>query len=135
MRAFTCGGTINPSRFVKRSTAADFTILQADLNSFPDAISQNWGVDAPIPSVTDNPIPAGRAGDTIMCHHSHSGSPQDSTVWLLAGGTVTRGDRLMPDANGKGITATTGKYYGAIADESGVDGEYIKVTPLTGLMA
>lgn len=135
MRAFTCGGTINPSRFVKRSTAADFTVLQADLNAFPDGISQNWGVDAPIPSVTDDPIPAGRTGDKIMIHAGHSGHGDDTTVWLLAGGTVTRGDRLMPDADGKGITATTGKYYGAIADESGVAGEYIKVTPVVGLLA
>jgi len=42
---------------------------------------------------------------------------------------------LMPDANGKGITATTGKYYGAIADESGAENEKIRVTPISGLLA
>lgn len=135
MRAFTAGGTINPSRFVKRSTAADFTILQADLNSFPCGISQAWGVDAPIPTMTDNPIPAARAGDTVNFHAGNSGSPEDTTVWLELGDTVTRGSQLMPDANGKGIPATTGKYYGAIADESGVAGELIKVTPGSGLLA
>ena len=134
MRAFTCGGTINPARFVKRSTAADFTVLQADANSFPDGISQNWGVDAPIPSVTADPGPAGLSGDKIMVHGANTGSPQDTTVWLLLGGTVTRGSFLMPDANGAGITCTTTKYYGAIADESGVSGEWIKVTPVTGYM-
>lgn len=132
MKSSICGGDINPSRFVKHSTAADFTVLQADLNSNPVGISQAWAQTAPIPSASTL---AGTTGDQIQVHYPGSGDDNDSTVWLELGGTVTRGDRLMPDANGKGITATTGKYYGAIAEESGVSGEKIRVTPLIGLLA
>lgn len=132
MKSSICGGDIAPSRFVKHSTAADFTVLQADLNSNPVGISQAWAQNAPIPSASTL---AGTTGDQIQVHYPSSGDDNDSTVWLELGGTVTRGDRLMPDANGKGITATTGKYYGAVAQESGVSGEKIRVTPLIGLLA
>lgn len=54
---------------------------------------------------------------------------------LRIGDTVTRGQRLMPNDDGEGIPATTGKYYGAIADESGSDGNVIRVTPMIGLVA
>ena len=130
MKAFACGGDIYPKRFVKRSTAADFTVLQADADSQPCGISQAWTRDAP--GLSGASTVAGASGDSIQVHSNLSGETQDSTVWLELGGTVTRGARLMPDANGKGITATSGKYYGAIADESGVSGEFIRVTPVIG---
>ncbi len=133
MKAFAAGGTIEPSRFVKRSSAADFTVLQADLNAFPCGISAAWSEVAPLVGAATS---AATAGGLVQVHQTGlSGDPHDSTVWLELGGTVTRGQHVMPDANGKGITATTGKYYGAIADESGVAGEFIRVTPVAGLLA
>ena len=133
MKNFACGGTIEPARFVKRSTAADFTVLQADADSFPCGISQRWAAVAPLSGAASA---AGISGDMIQVHQpGMSGEGHDSTVWLLLGGTVTRGSLLMPDADGKGIAATTGKYYGALADESGVSGEYIRVTPISGILA
>jgi hypothetical protein len=133
MKTFACGGTIEPARFVKRSTAADFTVLQADANSFPCGISQAWAQDAPIPGAA---TAAGKSGDQIQVHQpGMSGEGQDSTVWLVCGASVTRGSLLMPDADGKGITCTTGKYYGALADESGASGEKIRVTPISGILA
>lgn len=128
MKNFSCGGDINGARFVKRSTAADFTVLQADADAVPCGISQRWAEVAPLPGASTL---AGTAGGMIQVHQSGmSGDPHDSTVFLELGGTVTRGSLLMPDANGKGITATSGKYAGAIADESGVSGEFIRVTPV-----
>jgi hypothetical protein len=132
MKSFVCGGNIAPSRFVKHSTAADFTVLQADLNSHPMGIAQAWAQDAPIPGASTL---AGEAGDHIQVHQPGSGDDNDSTVWIELGATVTAGAYLMPDADGKGIAATTGKYYGARADEAGDSGEKIRVTPIIGLMA
>lgn len=134
MKSFACGGTIEPARFVKRSTAADFTVLQADADAFPCGISQRWAEVAPLVGAASA---AGTSGGLIQVHQpGMSGEGHDSTVLLLVGsGGVTRGALLMPDADGKGITCTTGKYYGAIADESGAAGEYIRVTPISGILA
>lgn len=41
---------------------------------------------------------------------------------LEFGGAVAGGDFLRPDANGKGVVATTGQRFGAMALESGGDG-------------
>jgi hypothetical protein len=128
MKAFACGGTIEPARFVKRSTAADFTVLQADADAMPCGISQRWAEVAPLVGAASS---AGTSGGLIQVHQpGMSGDPHDSTVWLQLGGSVTRGSLVMPNASGQGITATSGKYAGAIADESGVSGEYIRVTPV-----
>lgn len=128
MKTFACGGTINPARFVKRSTSADFTVLQADADSLPCGISQRWSEVAPTSGAS---TAAGTSDGLIQVHQpGMSGDPHDSTVFLELGGTVTRGSLIMPDANGKGVTATSGKYAGAIADESGVSGELIRVTPV-----
>jgi hypothetical protein len=65
--------------------------------------------------------------------HAIAGEPakfHDDTeeCWLEAGGTITVGDRLKSDANGKGVTTTTDKdKYGAIALQSGASGDYIRV--------
>lgn len=128
MKTFACGGTINPARFVKRSAAADFTVLQADADAMPCGISQRAAEVAPTSGAS---TAAGTSGGLIQVHQpGMSGDPHDSTVLLELGGTVTRGSLVMPDADGKGVTATSGKYAGAIADESGVSGELIKVTPV-----
>ncbi|MCD6262290.1 MAG: DUF2190 family protein [Deltaproteobacteria bacterium] len=44
---------------------------------------------------------------------------------LVLGGTVTVGAKLTSDANGKGVTATSGQRYGAIALEAGDSGDTI----------
>jgi hypothetical protein len=132
MKSSICGGDINPSRFVTHSTAADFTVIQSVADARPAGISQEYTRDAPIPGASTL---AGAAGDSINVYYPSSGDDNGSTVWLELGGTVTRGALLMPDASGKGITATTGKWYGALAEESGVSGEKIRVTPLIGLHA
>lgn len=128
MKAFACGGTIEPARFVTRSSAADFTVIQSVADAIPCGISQRFAEVAPLPGAATS---AGTSGGLIQVHQpGMSGDQRDSTVWLELGGTVTRGQLLMPNASGQGITATSGKYAGAIADESGVSGNFIRVTPV-----
>ena len=54
---------------------------------------------------------------------------------LKLGGTVTRGDRLTPNASGYGITATSGQSVGAVACASGVSGDIIPVFVLPQVWA
>lgn len=52
---------------------------------------------------------------------------------LKLGGSVSRGDRLTSDSNGKGIATTTNNdWYGAIALEGGVSNDVIEVLVAVG---
>jgi hypothetical protein len=72
------------------------------------------------------PIP-----ETTNVYHAESGDPvwvhgPGEECWLEAGGTVTAGDLLKPDADGKGVTASAGDKYGARALASATSGEDIR---------
>jgi len=117
------GGTIRPSRFVKLSTAADQTFLEADANEQTIGVAQDWQRDAPIDGADPD---AAESGDPLSIN------PIGSVCLLQIGsGGVTRGDELKSDADGKGVTrATTGttvQWVGAIALESAVEDELAKV--------
>jgi len=51
------------------------------------------------------------------------------------GDTVSAGDFIMSDANGNGITATTGKYYCGRVDVDGVDGQQVPILITFGQLA
>ena len=118
------GGDVRPARFVKLSTAADFTVLEADANERTYGISIDAYQDAPIPSNTNGY--AASAGQSLRMY----GIGDECTLTLGSGG-ATRGDKLKSDADGKGVAAaTTGatmQWVGAEALESGLEGEKIKV--------
>lgn len=117
------GGDIRPCRFVKISTAADNTYLEADANEEVYAISTNATQDAPIPNADGD---AAEAGDQV--HVNPPGSVCDLEI---GSGGVTRGAWIKSDADGKGVlaatTGTTAQNYGAKALESASEGEFAKV--------
>lgn len=123
------GGDVRPCRFVTYSAAADFTVLESNADDRPFGISQKGTQDAP--GLTGASALAAASGDPLTVY-----GPGSVQVHLEIGsGGVTRGQPLMPDADGKGITATTGKYFGAIALESAAAGEFCKVLVQPGLLA
>jgi hypothetical protein len=117
------GGQIRPSRFVKISTAADHTLLEADANEMAVGISAPGTRDAPLD---------GASGDIASTGDQFEYSPE-GTVCLLEIGTggVTRGAEIKSDADGKGVLAltsgTTNQWVGAIALESAVETEFARV--------
>lgn len=70
-----------------------------------------------------------RADCVIGSKPSASGDGMDGWVErripVMCGGTVTAGDSLATDANGKAVTATSGQYANGIALESGTTGAVI----------
>lgn len=121
-------GNISPCRIVRVDTAVDDGCQQAVLASTTshtllgisgeDKLFINYG------SLDDGYHATATAGRD-MCKIHGEGS---RGVLLDIGGTVAAGDRLSPDANGKGITTTTDRdRYAATAEESGVDGDRIRV--------
>ena len=120
------GGTIAPSRFLTPSTSADNTVLQATANSKIVGISQKGTRRTPYSTLDD-----GNAA--IVNEPLHVFGPPE-TAPLELGGTVTQGDYLEADANGKGITCSTdGHFYGAIAPQAGASGDIIEVQVMLGM--
>lgn len=117
------GGTIRPSRFVKLSTAADYTLLEADANELIVGISDAGTRDAPIEDASGN---IAAAGDAFMY------IPEGNVCILEIGsGGVTRGAAIKSDADGKGVlaatTGTTEQFIGAYALETASEGELARV--------
>lgn len=122
----TAGGDIYPSRFVKISTAADNTVLQAGTNEQSIGVSTNATQDAPLPGASTL---AAAADDPLSWH------PIGSVCLLEIGsGGVTHGAYVKPDTDGKGVlaatTGATAQSIGALALESASDGEFAKVLVL-----
>ena len=120
--ALIAGGTIAPFRFVKVSTAADDTGLQAAENN------------STILGVSD-----GSTNGPTSANHAVSGDPitlQGGDVVLVqCSGNITRGALVESDANGKAQTATTttgARFHGYVALQSGADGLIIRVQKVSG---
>ena len=120
--ALIAGGTIAPFRFVKVSTAADDTGLQA-----AEATTTILGVSD------------GSTNGPTSANHAVSGEPitlQGGDVVLVqCSGNITRGALVESDGNGKAQTATTttgARFHGYVALQSGADGLIIRVQKVSG---
>ena len=121
--------TINVCRFVKADTSHPNGAKQCDDgDELPLGISSNASRLRPDPDFTSTQVlEAAQAGEPIAIH-----PPGNVSVDLACAFAWSPGDLLMPDADGKGIVATTGKYYGARAESAGVVGALCPVTVVTG---
>lgn len=126
MHTLTAGGNINPAVFLKSSTAADFTVLQAGAGERPIGVSARGAIDAQIQASSSLLVGiAGRAVGAYMMGQR--------TLLTIGSGGVTRGDLLKSDANGFGITTVTANdLIGAIALESASSGEMAEVLLVFG---
>ncbi len=120
--ALIAGGTIAPFRFVKVSTAADDTGLQA-----AEATTTILGVSD------------GSTNGPTSANHAVSGEPINlqggDVVLVQCSGNITRGALVESDANGKAQTATTttgARFHGYVALQSGADGLIIRVQKVSG---
>jgi hypothetical protein len=122
-------GTIYPSTFIKMNSAiispGGFQALQAGANDRVIGIAFEGTEQPPLPSST-YPLPAATAGNSIPWY-SNGQSP---VLLQLGASAVVAGQRLVSDANGKGIPmATTGapQNVGATALESAPAGALCRV--------
>lgn len=123
------GGNIYPSRFIKVSTAADNTALQAGANEAVCGISQSgskYPSTEPSGLLGTDQI-AAVSGDNIGNFGLGDVCP------VVCGGTVTAGDLLESDSNGKAVTSGPGRNFGARALESGTPGQLIRCQIIIGV--
>ncbi len=115
------GGNIKPSRFVTISTTVRGRVTQTTTGAQIHGISQEGTRNTPYSSLDDGY--AAIAGENIRIY-----GPPNKDVLLVIGGTVTAGDRLKSDTDGKGVvTITNLEEYGAIAMVDGVLNDVIPV--------
>lgn len=125
-------GTINPAVFVTIDPTRDFAVIQASGSTIPIGISQLGPKIAPnllasLGSTAPTTQPAAVKGDQIGVFNS------GDVCWVTVGSaSVNPGDFLMNDGNGGAITATSNKYYGAIALQAGNSGELITCQVILG---
>jgi hypothetical protein len=118
-------GDIYPSRFVKIDTTTSGRLLQCGAGDRIYGIS-GQGTDRPPLGALDTGKAAQTGEQFEVLTFGYPGF--DGVVMLQLGGTVTRGDRLKADANGAGVTTTSGAdEIGALAEDSGVSGNVIPV--------
>lgn len=120
--ALIAGGTIAPFRFVKVSTAADDTGLQAAENNSTILGVSDGSTNGPTSgnhAIATEPITL-QGGDVVLVQCS---------------GNITRGALVESDSNGKAQTATTStgtRFHGYVALQSGADGLIIRVQKVSG---
>lgn len=116
--SYVANGDINPMRFVKLVAGSDYKVVQCDATSVPIGVSG---------TSTE------RFDSTLHATATHTCRVYGKTEFPLLelGGTVSAGDYLVSDINGKGITASltaTGHQdFGARARSNGNAGEFIRV--------
>lgn len=122
--------TIKTSRFViADATHPNAAIQASDGTKLPLGISSNASRRHPDPEYTQTQCDeAALQGETIGIHPSGTVG-----VDLLCNAAWNPGDLLMPDADGKGIVATSGNYYGARAQTAGTVGALCPVDVVCGL--
>lgn len=118
MSGFISGGVIQPYRFV-RITATN-TVSQASASTQRViGISQDFARNAPVDGASTAAATA--AGQEIMVY----GLGEECLLELNA--TLSAGDLVCPDADGKGVAAASTYFVGATLVESGVAGDLRRV--------
>jgi hypothetical protein len=122
---FLAGGNIYPARFVTYSGAN--TVTQAGAGNKVFGISQVGTNTAPVPEVTSQY--AAQSGQQLEVF----GDNDETSLEL--GGTVSAGDELKSDSNGKGVVlaGSGAENIGAVALEAGTSGQLIKVRVKTSM--
>ncbi len=119
--------------------AADFgLIVPATGTVQPTGISGADQKMAPIEGYVGSSLDDVHAeiGDPVVVFKGGSGSENENEVLLWLGATVTNGAPVMAaaDGSGKGIAATTGKWYVGFVRESGVNGNLVRCTVQPGFL-
>ena len=123
IRTYRADGTIEVCRFVKPDGTNDFEVIQAAADEDTLlGISQEGSYDTP--GLTGSANDAARDGHLLKVYETD----EDCLLEIGSGG-CSPGARLTSDANGAGIavSADADHCIGAIALETGLEGELVRV--------
>jgi len=103
---FNSGAAVAPHRFVKHGSSDEAAIQAAGATDLIMGTSDELGAEA--------------SGESLDVHHT-------GVAYVEFGGTITRGQQVTSDANGKAVVAAAGNRTGGIAMTSGVSGDICPV--------
>lgn len=128
---FQASANIRPSRFVKRSGAN--TVAECGAGERMIGISLEFGDTGHLPGQTEY---LAASGTPVSFALVGDGQQEDRPLLLVLGsGGATQGDLLKSASGGAGVVASSNNdVYGAIALESGSEGEAIRVRLLFGFL-
>lgn len=109
--SFVFGEDIAPSLIVKRSTAADHTVLKCGFGELPCGVTHEGSREAPIPGITPY---AALQDESARVY----GPGESCEVEVGSGVVVTAGYPVMPDANSKARRGIHGMNCLGIADKT-----------------
>lgn len=126
IKGFNAAGTINVKRFVALTNTA-FSVVQAvavTAAQFVIGIVQDYSRDRSTNPVGSTEGVAASSGQPVMVH-----GVGEICLLQLGSGGATVGGGLVPDANGKGVAASTnaGATHNAYALETGAEDDFIRV--------
>ena len=128
IQSYVAAGNISPSRFVKYDSAVGKVVANATATTLPTGVSGEWTRNTPLTGYDDGYHAISGENCRVYCDNEE--------CWLELGGTVTYGDKLIASTAGVGITSVTDKdAYGAIALQSGVSGQLIRVKVIRGYIS
>lgn len=119
---FIAGGDIAPSIFVKLSGSRDKEVVACVADDEAIGVSHEGTREAPITGIT--PL-AAKDDEPVMVY------TEGIQCEIVAAGTISPGDKLVPDASGHASalaagSAASGDTFSAIAVSSAADGERVK---------
>jgi hypothetical protein len=130
--SYVAGGNIAPSRFVTASSGAN-SVVQADAGAgsagdIVMGISGQWQRNLPWTPTQDGYCAI--AGENVRVY------TEEEVCYLEIADTIAFGGRIKSNVDGKGIPVSAdGDNIGAVAQESGIAGQLIKVQVRIGQRA
>jgi len=118
---FIAKGDIGPSLFVKQS--GDHGVVICDTGDEAIGVSHEGTREAPVTGVT--PLTA-KEGEAIMVY------TDTWTCEIIAGDTITAGQKLKPDSTGRAVPAVATNVYSAIAKAGATVGQKCKCIVTVG---
>lgn len=120
---FVAGATINRRKFAKLSAA--FTVIQCVAGDVAIGVTGSGTRDTPIPNGS---VAAALTGDPVKIHSLGEIVPMD------AGGAITAGAFVKPDANGDPVVCTAAdKYSGQAMNAQATAGAEVMILVCRGV--
>ena len=122
--SYVAGGDIKVSRFVKIEASVDHTVVVCGAGDIAIGVSHEGPELASLPPDTTASVDLIAAYDGNSCRVYGIGDSCE----VFAGGTITAGALLKPDASAKAVVCSSGDEYSAVARAGAAADERCQIT-------
>lgn len=119
--SYVASADILPAKFVKIVSGTDHQIVICSADEVAVGVTHESTMDAALPGVAAASLPAAKAGTACRIYGL------GESCEIEAGGTITAGAYLKPDADGNAVACSSTDDYSAVARAGAADGEKVQV--------